>query len=303
MKYRNKISSAILLALLLTGLTASIVLAGIYLVPTHPHFWPLQTGNGYYNWTAKQFQYINTGQFVWVWSGPYGSNREIHYCDAPREDSNRCEYDNDSDWEWEEWRDNGDQSATNYQFGGRDPSASKDIFRNAQCTISGVTWPDLGDSDYNYVDYYALENGVCVKKYISVMRGEINDKSRFCSLFFDDYPVAHSICLNEQIQLVFQAYGTYNQGGVCEAITYVEGNPKPSPSDSNTSSRVKNWFRNGELSFSIYLSLTENVPNPNDAYTSDWWKSRCYPAFWDKPNLIYTGKYKLNNSVYQDSGN
>jgi hypothetical protein len=156
-------------------------------------------------------------------------------------------------------------------------------------------WDGNGPPDHTYwAPDMHLDRAFYCQKYFKAPEYNIEDPTAA--------DLAYKICLAApHVETVYQVYVRGDGGTVgCEAVVYVSGYPKPTAADPPESTKVKNWFRNGELRFSRYVGLaTKYAPTANDS-----WIQACGSAF--KPdvaeNWFYTGVYKLDEIYYQDSG-
>lgn len=156
-------------------------------------------------------------------------------------------------------------------------------------------WDGNGPPDHTYwaSDMHLARTFYC-QKYFKAPEYNIEDPTAA--------DVAYDICLTApQVETVYQVY-VWGEGGPagCEALVYASGYPKPTTADLPESTKVKNWFRNGELRFSRYTSISTNYgPTANDS-----WIQACNAAFTPNvaENWFYTGVYKLDQTYYQDWG-
>jgi hypothetical protein len=160
----------------------------------------------------------------------------------------------------------------------------------------GVCLPSITDDPVNggYIASYLTE-------WWDTPFSEI--RTNRCTEFFDPdfYPDACTICLQApHVGVVYQrngfpdvAAGSFGLG--TEAVIYVWGYTR------NPENDYRNWLRNGELRFSIYLNLTfwdgnSQYRGPHD---HAWWNWGGKNAWTAKTNLIYTDIYKLNATRYE----
>lgn len=280
---------------------------------SHPNFWEV----GSNQWVAKRYNAINNLNLkydnMWWWSGPlYGNTdktlREIIF--QYYNNNIAGEY-----WEWEQWRTEnkgGEENAIVDQFGGNDKISSKYFYSSIQnCidNIPGVQWPNFDDSNYSKVDVVGRKGDKCLSGgYIEVIVDEVisnysnPDRNLSCEKFFpsSNFNIANNICKKSpNVAVIYQRYvspvdeNKYAKG--CEGTIYSWGNEYTSDDD------YKKWFRNGEIRYSNYNSkgIDSIVPKYNDSL---YWDTVCTGTWDSKTNWIYTGEYKLNNTVLIDDG-
>jgi hypothetical protein len=86
----------------------------------------------------------------------------------------------------------------------------------------------------------------------------------------------------------------------CEAVLYAWG--WPAPQQVSSGQDYEAWFRNGELRFSMWISLSDQVGSSLPAADDhQWWNSRCEQAWSSTTNILYSGVYKIGPTVYTDS--
>ncbi|MBP7875983.1 hypothetical protein KA012_03230, partial [Candidatus Woesebacteria bacterium] len=299
-------------------------------VSTHAVFWKTDA----FQYVAKEYAFVQNGRApindgenynkIWWWSGPYYGSKAIG-------NTQRFvifqKYRNDSplDYlEWETWdkADSG-KKAVVHQLGGTTEEKAQLYFEskdNCQSGKTGYTWPDIYTGTMNVTPVSRKVNGECTPEYRSGAPGGYT-----AVRIFDDFGVpaspsriekcneyapasasqaAFNVCVNSpHTAIVFQQYQWVNQLSPvldyrtgCEATVYSWGYPE------SAEKNFQNWFRNGEIRWSYYRGDDKSVSFrlPED---SNYWDTQCLNAFNNRPNAIYTGKYKLNNTEYLDSGN
>lgn len=303
------------------------MMTGFYLVQTHPHFWYQQTTDGYQanHWTAKQFKSTypdpsTIKDIEWAWSAPDGPNlvngapnpaRFVYYDSSSVPN---CTTDAScgtlTRQTTERWYKVSSTVAQVKYFGGawqfQTAPSSADCASGAG---AGVAWPNLDPiqvppyaEPYDSVTKYTT--GFCsYQGYIGVIREHPTDMAAFCTQYFSGYPSAYNICtaVPNQVDIIYQVYKFSDTRAGCEATIYASGYPQPG-ADLGRSVQIKNWFRNGELRWSQYVSVGAPIPNTADPGWDTWWKARCQPLFTTAENWVYTGLYKLTNSIYKDTG-
>ena len=120
-------------------------------------------------------------------------------------------------------------------------------------------------------------------------------------------PAGNTICkINPYVGVVYQRYifGAMTPAELpsvgCEAVLYAWGWIEPQ--SPTTGQGYQSWFRNGELRFTRWYELSNqvtigNIPEPDD---HNWWNPRCQAAWQGEGNWLYSGTFWVGSTTYQD---
>lgn len=278
---------------------------------THPNFW--QVGSD--RWTAKKYTRLpstpNPGfDVMWVWSGPHSSGgRYVIYQKYPGDNPGAYH-------EWELWTGNQTaHSAVVQKYGGPQEASSYPVSSGSDCDSgSGISWPNLssGDSVKTVPNSVKISGSCRTGGHIGIRMYQLWDKPNstirngLCATYIPQSvtPVGNRICREApNAGIVYQNYVFGSPPGVnpsqyqhgCEATVYAWGYPQ------NSADNYRTWFRNGELRWSEYLNLGTFSTVKDSITEKTWWDTQCKQAFTQKPNYLYTGTYKLTNTIYTDN--
>lgn len=313
----------------LTGTTAAIDMCTQHApkCPLNEETWVGEPGA--WQKTGKKWQWLSTTpsgkNVVWEWSMPYaGSNpaydgqREDHYADhtdAP--DTSPVFTTTDPyTYDWERW----EPVEANYLFHqyGRASEAEAFHIGETDCE-SGVYYPILDHNvGYAYTPMSVLRDGQCVGGgYISAHRTELwgeplsPARVSMCDnpatgVPAGESPKANAVCkLSPHVGVVYQRYAFNSTATLpaipgCESVLYAWGWAEPQQVSGGQDYEA--WFRNGELRFSRWLNLSDQVHGSLPAADDhEWWNSRCKRAWSDTTNVLYTGIYIIGSTVYTDT--
>ena len=276
----------------------------------------------WYPYTINRFN----RQTIWEYSQPYaGSNpeyfgqREDHYAD----------YTNSPDeyplvngrpprtYDWERWKPEGDNFRV-MQLGNKNESLSY-LLGDTDCA-TGIFYPVVDHTmPYFYTPMFTNRWGKCtgggyVAAYLSEIWGEPLSQKRLslCDNKINGVPAEFSplgnrICkISPYVGTVYQRYifGPKNDGGRpsvgCEAVLYAWGWTEPETPLSGQDYQA--WFRNGELRFSRWYELSRKVSPTNPPAPDDhaWWNRMCSGAWTGEGNWLYTGTFRVGQTVYHD---
>jgi hypothetical protein len=89
----------------------------------------------------------------------------------------------------------------------------------------------------------------------------------------------------------------------CEGVVYTWGWPQPQ--QINAGQDYQAWFRNGELRFSKWIYLSDQLPAPDQMPDPDdhaWWDTQCRQQAWtETTNWFYDGVYRIGSTIYTDT--
>jgi len=279
---------------------------------THPNFWNAgnytKTGKNYLN-TISNSNYNSK----WVLSEPYNPNSNYRILVYQYyQNNNATNID-----EWELWYGDGlNHQATNHSYGGKNETESRKAYLTQEKCLKGeigYNWPQINDNSFfNFTTLSLASDNRCTHTgYIAIHMYEIWGsafsalRNQKCNEYVPS-SISNSgnrICISApNVAPVYQRYAAsttstgvpkYRLG--CEATVYAWGYPY------SENMKYNNWFRNGELRWSQYLSIGEfeTLPAPDD---HPWWNERCLGAWTNKQNWIYSGNYKLDNKIFTDTG-
>jgi hypothetical protein len=266
-------------------------------------------------------------EVIWEWSAPYAAPtpeymgyRENYYEDfsntpdtypvAPGPEP--------VSFAWALWEPKGDDYILR-KYGG---PAEEDtgIVGYPDCE-SGLYYPIVSqDLRYTYTPMSVVRDGECVDGgYIATYRADLwgpplsPSRVGMCNHPVMGIPADQSlkgnlVCkVSPYVGVVYQRY-VFGPGptpadksvGGCEAVIYAWGGTEPQYATSGQD--YQSWFRNGELRFSRWLNLSDqisdDIPAPDD---HAWWDAQCERAWTEMPNWLYTGNYKIGFTVYTDT--
>ncbi len=224
-------------------------------------------------------------------------------------------------FEWERWDvAGGGQNYTIFQYAGTDEHSSHFVGQT-DCT-GGSFFPVTNEHvTYARADLAVQRGAECATGgYIAVQQlerwGEPRSLTRIAAC--DDpargipasqVPLGNMACkISPYVGVVYQRYAwapattpPHDRPVLgCEVAVYAWGWPEWQPIDA-TGHDYQSWFRNGELRFSRWLSLSAGmttVPAPDD---DGWWNPRCDPAWASLTNWIYTGRYQIGTTLFTDT--
>ncbi len=257
-------------------------------------------------------------EVVWEYSQPYAGStpayigqREDHYADQTNTTLPPVTYD------WERWMQAGDNFRL-MQLGSESEAASY-LVGEADCS-SGIFYPVVDHSmPYYYTPMHTNRWGPCtgggyIAAYLYEQWGDPLSQKRqvLCDNPINGVPAAlspagNTICkISPYVGVVNQRYifGAKTPAELpsvgCEAVLYAWGWTEPrSPA---TAQGYQPWFRNGELRFTRWYELSNqvtigNLPQPDD---HDWWNPLCQAAWQGEGNWLYSGTFRVGNTTYQD---
>lgn len=262
---------------------------------------------------------------IWEWSRPYtGTNpaflgqRENHYSDFSGLPGASPVFTGTGPltYDWERW----EPTTGNFIFHqyGRATEQESMSIGEADCD-SGVFYPVIDHTvDHAYTPMAATREGECaLGGYISTHRlelwGEPLSQIRVdkCDDPLGGVPASESergnaICkLSPHVGTVNQRYVLGPTASLlpnlgCETVIYAWGWEYPQAPTSGQD--FETWFRNGELRFSRWINLsdqiTSTIPAPDD---HAWWDGRCEVAWTGTSNVVYSGIFKIGSQVYTDA--
>ncbi len=263
---------------------------------------------------------------VWEYSQPYSGStqeyfgqREDHYafCSGDPDDCSLIGGTKPVTYDWERWLQVGDNFKV-MQLGVESENESHKI-GDVDCD-SGIYYPVVDHTTpYAYTPMYSDISGACtgggyVAAHLSELWGEPLSQKRLalCDNTVNGMPAdlsqaGNTICkISPYVGVVFQRYlfdsaPPNNMPGLgCEAVLYAWGWSEPrSPASGQ---QYQTWFRNGELRFTRWYNLTNqmtagDIPQPDDHV---WWDSRCQSAWTEEGNWLYTGTFRVGDAEYQD---
>jgi hypothetical protein len=263
---------------------------------------------------------------VWEYSQPYSGStpayfgqREDHYasCSGDSQVCSFCSGTPPVTYDWERWLQVGNNFKV-MQLGNLSEEESY-LIGDVDCS-SGIFYPVVDHSTpYYYTPMYTNRWGECtgggyVAAYLHEQWGEPLSAKRamLCDnptngVPADLSPAGNTICkISPYVGVVFQRYifGAGTPADLpsvgCEAVLYAWGwNEPKSPASGQ---QYQTWFRNGELRFTRWYDLSNQVslgdiPEPDD---HDWWNARCQGAWEGEGNWLYSGTFRVGNAEYQD---
>ncbi len=265
-------------------------------------------------------------QAVWEYSQPYtGSTpeyigqREDHYaaCSGDPADCSLVSGTHPVTYDWERWLQEGD----NYRVMqlGNVSEAEAYLLGETDCT-SGIIYPVVdhqqpfastpmytnrwevcNGNGYVAASLYELWGEPMSQKRISLCDNPVNGIPASLS------PAGNTVCkISPYAGVVFQRYIFGSEvpsepaSVGCEAVLYAWGWSEPLAPDSAQAYQA--WFRNGELRFTRWHDLSDQVtpgviPAADD---DDWWDPRCQDAWTELGNWLYTGTYRTGANEYSD---
>ena len=257
-------------------------------------------------------------EVVWEYSQPYAGTtpayigqREDHYADQTNPAVPPITYD------WERWMQVGDNFRL-MQLGNKTEPASY-LVGEADCS-SGIFYPVVDHSlPYYYTPMYTNRWGTCtgggyIAAYLAEQWGDPLSQKRqaLCDNTINGVPdslspAGNAICkISPYVGVVYQRYifGAATPAELpsvgCEAVLYAWGWTEPrSPASGQ---QYQSWFRNGELRFTRWYELSNqvtvgNLPDPDE---HDWWNPRCQAAWQGEGNWLYSGTFWAGSTIYHD---
>ncbi len=268
-------------------------------------------------------------EVVWEWSAPYAgdnpdyaAHREDHYSDYTNTPDGYPNVPGEppKTYDWERWVIDEQGNYKLLQFGNHDEDASY-LVGQTSCE-DGLYYPVLEYTHpYAYTPMYTTGFGEClgngyISAHLAEKWGEPLSATRLQKC--DDpikgvpsslSPRGNAVCkLSPYTGVIYQRYifgagddPLLTPGAGCEAVLYAWGWPEPQ--SAVTGQNYETWFRNGELHFSRWYDLSRDVassglPAPDD---HEWWNSRCVNAWTDVGNWVYSGVFRIGETVYEDS--
>jgi hypothetical protein len=257
-------------------------------------------------------------EVVWEYSQPYAGStpaylgqREDHYADQTNPALPPITYD------WERWMQVGENFRL-MQLGNKNEAASY-LVGEADCS-SGIFYPVVDHSQpYYYTPMYTTRWGTCtgggyIAAYLAEQWGDPLSQKRLalCDNTLNGVPASlspagNTICkISPYVGVVYQRYifGAATPAELpsvgCEAVLYAWGWTEPQSPASGQ--QYQSWFRNGELRFTRWYELSNqvtvgNLPDPNE---HDWWNPRCQAAWQGEGNWLYSGTFWAGSTIYQD---
>ena len=265
-------------------------------------------------------------QVVWEYSQPYSGStpeyfgqREDHYasCSGDPADCSLVSGTHPVTYDWERWLQEGDNFRV-MQLGNISEEEAY-LLGETDCT-SGIIYPVVDHlqpfaSTPMYTDRWGACNGNgYVAASLYELWGELMSQKRveLCDNPANGVPASlsqagNTLCkISPYAGVVYQRYifGTdvpSEPASVgCEAVLYAWGWSEPLAPDSAQAYQA--WFRNGELRFTRWHDLSDQVvpgeiPAADD---DDWWNPRCQDAWTEQGNWLYTGTFRAGANEYSD---
>lgn len=259
-------------------------------------------------------------EVVWEYSQPYAGTtpayvgqREDHYADQTDTSKPPVTYD------WERWMQVGENFRL-MQLGSKSEAESYLVGEAADCS-DGIFYPVVDHNlTYTHTPMYTTRwdntctGGGFIAAYLyEQWGGPLSQKRQaLCDNPTNGMPASlspagNTICkISPYVGVVHQRYifGAKTPADLpsvgCEAVLYAWGWSEPlSPP---TGQQYQTWFRNGELRFTRWYELSNqvtpgNLPEPED---HEWWIPRCQAAWEGEGNWLYSGEFWVGRTIYQD---
>lgn len=281
---------------------------------------PGETGD--WQFTGKKWTWVpgTPNKFdrlvVWEFSQPYSGSTPEYF--GQREDHYTLDPDDPlKTYDWERWLQEGDNFRV-MQLGNKSESEAY-LIGDTDCS-SGLFYPVV-DHQMPFFTTPMFTNrwGVCtgggyIAAHLYQQWGEPLSKKRLdlCDnplngVPADLSPAGNIICkISPYVGVIFQRYifGAKTEAEVpsvgCEAVLYAWGYSEPLAPASVQA--YQTWFRNGELRFTRWYDLSNQVTPPTIPAPDDhaWWDSRCQAAWQGEGNWLYSGVFRVGQSEYTD---
>lgn len=288
--------------------------------PLNPAGWLGELGGWQY--TGKKWTWVPgtpnryDRQVVWEFSQPYAGTTPEYF--GQREDHYTLDPDDPlKTYDWERWSQEGDHFRV-MQLGNKSESEAY-LIGDTDCS-TGLFYPVV-DHQMPFYSTPMFTNrwGTCsgggyIAAHLYQLWGEPLSKKRLelCDnplngMPADLSPAGNAICkISPYVGVIFQRYifgarsATETPSVGCEAVLYAWGYAEPIAPPSGQG--YQTWFRNGELRFTRWYDLSDQVtpttiPAPDD---HAWWDARCQNAWLGEGNWLYSGVFRVGKSVYTD---
>ena len=253
---------------------------------------------------------------VWEFSQPYSGSTPEYF--GQREDHYTLDPDDPlKTYDWERWLREGDNFRV-MQLGNKSESEAY-LIGDTDCS-TGLFYPVVDhQTPFFSTPMFTNRWGVCsgggyIAAHLYELWGEPLSKKRLelCDNPLNGMPgelspAGNTICkISPYAGIIFQRYVFGAQSAAelpsvgCEAVLYAWGYTEPIAPP--TGQGYQTWFRNGELRFTRWYDLSNQVtpatiPAPDD---HAWWDARCQNAWLEEGNWLYSGIFRVGQSTYTD---